>query len=845
MKSFAGVYVAAVTPHRKQGHEADVGAMLDLLDFLQSAGVLGIALLGSTGEFPHLRIEDRIRLVNLAVKRSRLPILAGVSHSTLDGTLELAREAAAAGAAGLLVMPPYYFHYHQDDIKEFYFQFAKAIGATAPILLYNIPFFTNPIEPETAETLLATGQFAGIKDSSGDFDFFTRLHALRGQKPFSLLIGNDRIFTRARHAGADGVVSGVACAVPELLVSLDRAIQNNATAEIAGLDAKLQEFIQWLDRFPAPAGIKVATAARGLKVGPLAVPLSPERHKQLAEFQEWFKGWLPIVKKAAACALALLACFIAAAQTYTTGPQVLTFFSDVDDSDQPYALYLPKSFDPAKTYPLVISLHGAGSNHRLNLRRVFGQGNRPGETDGEASRYFPRLQEVDYIVASPLARGTMGYQGIGEKDVYDVMSDVKRRFPVDESRIYLTGLSMGGGGALWLGLTRPDLWAAIAPVCPAAPAGAEDLAPNALHIALHLFHGEQDPAVPVDISREWQKRLLDLDTKVEYVEYPGVRHNSWDNAYKNGAIFDWFGQFRRLPFPDRVRFASAAYKYDSAYWVKLEALTPGTLAFIDAKFTAKNRMEITTKNLDGFTLNVTGHPLFSRISPLTVILDGVTLRSKVLSFSKSSKGWRAGRYDAALPTKRRGAEGPISEAVASRHIYVYGAGDSPAPEELERRKDIAARAANWSTTQSHLSLSFAVKSDKQVNEFERNNANLVLFGDKETNRIIASLSDRLPIQLNASAADYGLLFIAPAGNHYALVNSGLPWWTGADQARRPGLRFITLPYRLLMSFGDYVLFKGSLENVIAEGRFDRQWCVPAADAAKMTQTGTVVCKNVP
>ena len=200
-----------------------------------------------------------------------------------------------------------------------------------------------------------------------------------------------------------------------------------------------------------------------------------------------------------------LACATAFAQTYTSGPQVVTFFSDVDDSGQPYALYLPPSFDASKQYPLVISLHGAGSNHRLNLRRVFGQGNRPGETDGEASRYFPKLRDVDYIVASPFARGTMGYQGIAEKDVYDVMADVKRRFPIDESRVYLTGLSMGGGGALWLGLTRPGLWAAIAPVCPAAPAGTEDLAPNALDLAVHIFHGERDPVVPVDVSREWQK----------------------------------------------------------------------------------------------------------------------------------------------------------------------------------------------------------------------------------------------------------------------------------------------------------------------------------------------------
>ncbi|UCG88073.1 MAG: phospholipase, partial [Gemmatimonadota bacterium] len=145
-----------------------------------------------------------------------------------------------------------------------------------------------------------------------------------------------------------------------------------------------------------------------------------------------------------------------AAQHLESGPQVLTFLSDVDDTEQPYGLYLPPDYDPAKAYPLVISLHGAGSNHRLNLRRVFGKSNAEGETDVEASRYFPEWEHVDYIVAAPYARGTMGYQTVAEKDVMDVLADVKRRFSIDENRMYLTGLSMGGGGTLWIGLTRPD-----------------------------------------------------------------------------------------------------------------------------------------------------------------------------------------------------------------------------------------------------------------------------------------------------------------------------------------------------------------------------------------------------
>src|SRR5271170_987620 len=108
----------------------------------------------------------------------------------------------------------------------------------------------------------------------------------------------------------------------------------------------------------------------------------------------------------------LLAAGASSGQTLQPGPQVLTFFSGIDDTDQPYGLYLPKDFNPAKKYALVIMLHGAGSNHRLALRRVFGKSNLPDENDVEATRYFPEWKDIDYIVASPLARGAMGYQGI-------------------------------------------------------------------------------------------------------------------------------------------------------------------------------------------------------------------------------------------------------------------------------------------------------------------------------------------------------------------------------------------------------------------------------------------------
>lgn len=186
-----------------------------------------------------------------------------------------------------------------------------------------------------------------------------------------------------------------------------------------------------------------------------------------------------------------------------------------------------------------------------------------------------------------------------------MLADVTRRFPVDENRTYLTGYSMGGG-TLWAGLTRPDIWAAIAPICPAPPFGTVERAPNALNVPVLLFQGDADPLVVPEVSRQWVKRLQGAGAVVEYTEYPGVGHNAWENAYADNDIFKMFARHRRNPFPDRVRFVTDVYRHSQAYWVTFGQLTPGTFASIDAQFAAPNRLEITTGDLDAFTLNLTG-----------------------------------------------------------------------------------------------------------------------------------------------------------------------------------------------------------------------------------------------
>ncbi|HUB81014.1 MAG TPA: alpha/beta hydrolase-fold protein [Bryobacteraceae bacterium] len=514
-----------------------------------------------------------------------------------------------------------------------------------------------------------------------------------------------------------------------------------------------------------------------------------------------------------------------------TGASVLSAVSSIDGSQQPYAIYIPSGFEAPRGYGLLISLHAEDTNHRQNLVQVLGIAGRAAIP--WAGSGFPPLHDRELIVACPLARGTMGYQGIAEQDVYDVVADVERRYPIDRDRVYLTGISMGGGGALWLAETRPDMWAGVLAMCPDSMPGSEELAANLLNVPVRLYHGELDTIVPVSSSRAWHRRLLDDGVPAMYTEYPETRHNAWTVAYSRGGALDWLAGLRRNRWPERVRFIARSYQYNSAYWVRIDSLTPGVPAEIDARRGSNGEIQVTTKNLDGFTLTAHDAP------PPQVTIDGTVVRLKrgaPLWFNKSP-GWRQGLATPAA--KRAGAEGPIVQALRGRQIYVYGTLGARGDGEIAERRKAAESAADWSTLRAHLQLTFPVKADREVTAADLDSADVILFGTAESNALVARFADRLPMELRPDAADYGLVFVAPIGKHYALVNSGLAWWTGADELPPSGYSWEPAPIRELGRFGDYVLFRGSIAQVVAEGRFDANWKVPAASAGRLTAAGTV------
>ncbi len=191
-----------------------------------------------------------------------------------------------------------------------------------------------------------------------------------------------------------------------------------------------------------------------------------------------------------------------------------------------YLLYLPKDYeaDPAKKWPLVVFLHGAGERgDDLEKVKVHGP-----PMQVEAGRDFP------FILVSPQCP-TDGWWP--SEPVHGLITEVESTHRVDPDRIYLTGLSMGGYGTWALACERPDRFAAIVPIC---GGGTPYLMRRLSGMPVWAFHGARDTAVPLEESQ----RLVDAlkkagNTRVRFTVYPEVGHNSWTAAYDDPELYHW------------------------------------------------------------------------------------------------------------------------------------------------------------------------------------------------------------------------------------------------------------------------------------------------------------------
>jgi 4-hydroxy-tetrahydrodipicolinate synthase len=287
----SGAFAALITPTNEHG-AADFQTLDQVVDFVMGHGVDGVVVGGGTGEYPHFTVAERASAI--ARVRRRLPspgtLIASIGTSSIHTTLQLARLAAEDGADYLLIPMPYFFHYDQDDLAAFCERVCEAVSL--PCLLYNLPSFTAGLTVETAVRLVeSVTNLVGMKDSSGNPDNLAPLAELRSRRAVSVFVGDDSLLLPALRAGWDGVISGIACCMPDMIVSIYRAFRCGRTEEAAAQQRVLDEFIEKLMRLPIPWGVRLGLETRGIPNGPLHQPVAESRRPAIADLQAWVRRW--------------------------------------------------------------------------------------------------------------------------------------------------------------------------------------------------------------------------------------------------------------------------------------------------------------------------------------------------------------------------------------------------------------------------------------------------------------------------------------------------------------------------------------------------------------------------
>ena len=192
--------------------------------------------------------------------------------------------------------------------------------------------------------------------------------------------------------------------------------------------------------------------------------------------------------------------------------------------ETPYSLYVPKTYDNSKKYPLIVALHGLGSTAKQMIRY-------PG---------FTKLaEEHGYVIVAPMGYNRRGWYGqfgqknkrwspenlgeLSEKDVMNVLEITKQELSIDPKRIYLMGHSMGGGGTWHIAMKYPKIWAGLGPIAPAIFRSPDGLS-KIKNIPVVLVQGDKDRLVPVRTARKWAEKMKDLKMTYEYLEVKGGDH---------------------------------------------------------------------------------------------------------------------------------------------------------------------------------------------------------------------------------------------------------------------------------------------------------------------------------
>lgn len=444
--------------------------------------------------------------------------------------------------------------------------------------------------------------------------------------------------------------------------------------------------------------------------------------------------------------------------------------SPISDRLQGYAVYVPPDYDPSRSYPLLVALHGGSTNGNLFAALSLGARVPHAEYRRHLWRIHRPVLQPDWIVVAPNGFGNSMWRFMGERDALDVIEDVARSYSVDRDRVVLYGLSNGGLGSFNIGTRHAWRFSAVVPLAGAPgwihylgghphgrdrrvlePLSAWPLIENARNTHLHAHHGRTDPG-------PMRPRYLEaLDARLDALSVPfeldwyAAGHDLVRPVHRQGRIFDREASRRRDPAPDRVTLVTGDYRAARQHWVEVTRIEG---------YPAITRVR--AERGDGrIALRTEGPVAALRLHDVSageVVIDGARVRvpAGTVELVRGDDGWALGSPPD--EGKRPGVSGPIGDALFGRLIHVYGTGG----ERAEILREAAERGARgW--IDNVTGIRQPVVADADLTDAQIASGHLVLYGSPDSNTVIARIADRLPIAIREDGIEVGDAF--HAGRH--------------------------------------------------------------------------------
>lgn len=526
---------------------------------------------------------------------------------------------------------------------------------------------------------------------------------------------------------------------------------------------------------------------------------------------------------------------------YQKGFLTLGYRSQVDDSAQPYQVFVPAGYNLEQPRPsrLDVVLHGRGGN--LNELSFI-------TSNSWTGSYFG-TDPLPNLTLYPYGRSNNGWRWGGERDVFEALADLKRRFRVDEDQVTLRGFSMGGGGTWHNGLHHPDQWAVMAPgagftdtrvyqkITDVFPEWQErllhmydvvDYARNAKNLPVLAYCGDEDPAVGQ--HQQMVKRLKEEDAPFKEYIGPKTPHR-YEPAARTAILAEMAGK-RRERNSSQVDYVTYTLRWPECKWVRVTGLERHwDRGEVQARVADPGKVEVTTRNVTALELTPPEMPT----GPTVLVIDGQSVQglrsTRTTSVVKKNGRWSAGSLKGLR--KSPGMQGPIDDALFGPVVAVSGTG-APWSEPLHRwsKLELQRFRDGWD---QYFRATLPERTDQTLTADDIRDKNLYLFGDPGSNAVLARILPKLPLRWTKeyveiagkrfSTKDHLPMLVYPnpeSPSHYVVIDCGLTWsrtdWNGSN-----ALQYSHLPDYAIIRYDADHYNDDHRKNAELAGFFDERW----------------------